>query len=109
MERARRWEANNESGEGSAEKILEGGLMPLCLTLLPIEWTQEAGRRKAIAHSVEDLPAKARVVVSSLPGGWRVVRNTLTEFDQEKRCPTAGQAAEALRTWIEGDGSKAAE
>jgi hypothetical protein len=83
--------------------------MPMRLTLLPIAWTQEAGRHEAIAYSVEGLPAKQRAVVSSVPGGWRVVRDTLTEFDQEKPYPTAGRAAQALRTWIEGDGSKAAE
>jgi hypothetical protein len=82
--------------------------MPTRLTLLPIAWTLQEGQREAIAYSVEGLPGR-RATISSGPGGWRVVVDSLSNFDQEKRFSTAEQAADALKAWIESVGSNAAE
>jgi hypothetical protein len=55
------------------------------LTLLPIAWTQEIGHREAIAYSLEGLPAGGRGAISSGPGGWRVVLDFPSNFDQRSR------------------------
>jgi hypothetical protein len=82
----------------------EGGLMPLMLiTLIPIEWTRHAGIGEAIAYSVYGLPSEKRTVISMcVGGGWRVVRNTLLEFDHGRVYPSAEEALAALKAWIEG-------
>jgi hypothetical protein len=85
-----RWEARGE-----------GGLMPLSLTLLPIEWTRHAGIAEAIAYSVYGAPSEKRTVISMCPGGWRIVRDTLVEFDQGRVYANPEEAAAALKAWIE--------
>jgi hypothetical protein len=76
------------------------------LTLLPIEWTRQAGSREAIAYKVCGLPADNRTIISMRPGGWRIVRDTLVEFDQGRLYSSAEEAMVALKGWIEG-GEKA--
>jgi hypothetical protein len=77
--------------------------MPLILTLLPIRWTRHGGVTGApIAYSVEGLPANESALITMRPGGWGVVRGTLSEFDQGKLYLSAEEAAAALKTWIEG-------
>jgi hypothetical protein len=74
------------------------------LTLLPIRWTRHAGNwEEPIAYIVEGLPATEDVVISMRPGGWRVVRYALAEFDEGKLYPNAEEAAAALKAWIERD------
>jgi hypothetical protein len=36
------------------------------------------------------------------PGGWRVIRSDLGEFDQRRLYVTAEEAAAALKAFIEG-------
>jgi hypothetical protein len=36
------------------------------------------------------------------PGGWRIVRYTLVQFDHGRVYSTAEEAAAALKAWIEG-------
>ena len=73
------------------------------LTLLPTRWTRHAGAwGEPIAYIVEGLPANENVVISMRPGGWRVVRYALVEFDEGKLYPSAEAAASALKAWIEG-------
>jgi hypothetical protein len=48
------------------------------------------------------------VPILSGPGGWRAVLDYISNFDQDKRFSTAEQVADALKTWIEGGGPKAA-
>lgn len=76
--------------------------MPLILTLVPIEWSCEAGQREAIAYSVWGLPAHKKTVITLRSGGWRIVRDAVVEFDQGKLYPSAEEAATALKVWIEG-------
>jgi hypothetical protein len=76
--------------------------MPLSLTQLPIEWMRRAGIAEAIAYSVCGLPSERHTVISICPGGWRIVRDPLPEFDQGKVYSSAEEAAAALRAWIEG-------
>jgi hypothetical protein len=71
--------------------------MPLDLTLLPIERTRHAGIGEALVYSVCGLPSDKRVVISMRPGGWRIVRNTLVEFDQGALYSSAEEAVEALK------------
>ena len=77
--------------------------MPLSLTLLPIKWARRGGAwGEPIAYSVYGLPGRERAVVSIAPGGWQVVREKLSEFDQGRLYPSAEEAAAALKAWIEG-------
>ena len=76
--------------------------MPLTFTLLPIEWTRHSGIAEAIVYSLEGLPPEKRTVISMRPGGWRVVRETLVEFDQGRLYSSADEAAAALKGWIDG-------
>ena len=77
----------------------------MILTLLPISWM--LGRpvsvepREAIAYRIVGLPANEMAVIAIAAGGWRVVRETLTDFDQSQRYPMAEEAAAALKAWIE--------
>jgi hypothetical protein len=81
----------------------KGEVMPLNLTLLPIRWTWYGGATGApIAYSVEGLPANENAVIAMRPGGWRLVRGTLSEFDQGRLYSSAEEAAAALKAWIEG-------
>jgi hypothetical protein len=75
--------------------------MPLMLTLLPIEWTRHAGIGEAIAYSVCGLSSDKRTIISMCPGGWRIVRDTLVEFDQGRLYSSAEEAMAALKGWIE--------
>ena len=75
--------------------------MALRLTLLPIEWTRHAGIGEAIAYNVLGLPSDKRTVISICPEGWRIVRDTLGEFDQGRIYPSAEEALAALKAWIE--------
>jgi hypothetical protein len=85
----------------------------MTLTLLPVSWSRAVAvfpqQPEPIVYCVEGLPANERAVISMVPGGWRVVLDSLSNFDQEKKFSTADQAADALKSWIEGGGSKAAE
>ena len=76
--------------------------MPLMLTLLPIEWTRHAGIGEAIAYSVCGLPPDNRAVISMCPGGWRIVRDALVEFDQRRLYASAEEALVDLKGWLEG-------
>ena len=75
------------------------------LTLLPISWSRAVAvppqPSEPIVYSVEGLPANEGAVISMVPGGWRLVRDALTEFDQTKRYPTVEAAAAALKAFIE--------
>ena len=65
----------------------EVGVMPLSLTLLPIEWTRHAGGIGGpIAYSVEGLPANEEAVISMRPSGWRVAGMPWSMFDQNAGC-----------------------
>jgi hypothetical protein len=74
----------------------------LKLTLVPISWTRDSTPREAIAYSVYGLPSEKQTIISMRPGGWRVVRAALPEFDQGKLYPSAEEALAALKSWIEG-------
>ena len=76
--------------------------MPLSVTLVPAVWTWEAGQREAIAYNVYGLPPEHQIVIAMRPGGWRVVRDALPEFDQGRLYSTAEEALAALKAWIEG-------
>jgi len=101
-----RWVGRTAEGvhHGSPpESCGEGEAMPLMLiTLLPIEWTRHDGIAEAIAYSVYGLPSEKRTIIAMRPGGWRVVRNTLLEFDHGRVYPSAEEALAALKAWIEG-------
>jgi hypothetical protein len=86
----------------------EGRMMPLSLTLVPTAWTREAGQREVIEYSVYGLPSEKQTVILMCPGGWRVIRDPLPEFDHGKLYPSAEEAAAVLKAWIEG-GEKPAE
>jgi hypothetical protein len=88
--------------DAGAEGRGEGGLMPLCLTLVPTAWTREAGQHGPNAYGVYGLPSEKHTVISMCPGGWRVVRYTLVQFDHGRVYSSAEEAAAALKTWIEG-------
>jgi monoamine oxidase len=72
--------------------------MPLALA----EWTRHAGIAEAVAYCVYGLPSEKRTIIAMRPGGWRVVRNTLVQFDHGRVYSTAEEAASALKAWIEG-------
>jgi hypothetical protein len=77
--------------------------MPLSLiTLLPIKWARHAGISEAVAYCVYGLPSERHTVISMCPGGWRIVRYTLVQFDHGRVYSTAEEAASALKAWIEG-------
>jgi hypothetical protein len=80
----------------------EGGMMPRSLTLVPTAWTREAGQREVIEYGVYGLPSEMRTVILMCPGGWRVIRDPLPEFDQGRLYSSAEEAAAALKVWIEG-------
>ena len=80
----------------------EEGMMPLSLTLVPTAWTQEAGQREVIEYSVYGLPSEKQTIILMCPGGWRVIRDPLPEFDQGRLYPSAEEALAALKAWIEG-------
>jgi hypothetical protein len=82
----------------------------MVITLLPIEWTRHAGIPEAIVYRVEGLRSERRTVICMRPGGWRIVRDALVEFDQGKLYASAEEAAAALKGWIEsGDQPTRAE
>jgi hypothetical protein len=78
--------------------------MPLSLTLLPIEWMRRAGISEAVAYSVDGLPSERHTVISMCPGGCRIVRYTLVQFDHGRVYSTAEEALAALKAWIESGG-----
>ena len=79
------------------------GLMRLMLiTVLPIEWTRHACIAEAMVYSVEGLRSERRTLICMRPGGWRIIRETLVEFDQGRLYSSADEAAAALKAWIEG-------
>jgi hypothetical protein len=57
---------------------------------------------EAIAYRVFGLPADNRTIISMCPGGWRIVRETLVEYDQGRIYSSAEEAMAALKGWIEG-------
>ena len=59
-------------------------MMPRSLTLVPTAWTREAGQREVIEYSVYGLPSEKQTVILMCPGGWRVIRDPLPEFDQRE-------------------------
>jgi hypothetical protein len=60
------------------------------------------GIGEAIAYNVLGLPSDKRTVISTCPGGWRIVRETLVEFDQVRIYLSAEEALVALKRWTEG-------